>query len=87
MDNKHVHIHIVDKRGWQGTLRNLLAVFILCAPIYIGIVTGSSAMQWMGFVLGCLLFLVLVIEYGKNTKYDSIDEAIQVLERMKREKF
>lgn len=78
-----INIYIIDKRGIRPLFRNILSVLILCTPIYIGVLTGSTAMQWIGFVVGILLFLSLVVEFNKIHRYKSVDEAIRALEAMR----
>jgi len=84
MKDKEITISIIDKRGALPLFRNTLSVMIMCLPIYIGVVVGSSAMQWAGFVLGILLFFVMIMEFNRNLpRFHDIDGAIQYLKHMK----
>lgn len=81
---KEISITIIDIRTtWAKWLRNIIATFVLIvAPISIGIVAGSKAMQWVGFIFVVLsVFSIARSSFGLERDL-SIAEARALLDRL-----
>ena len=50
-------ITIIDDRFWQSALNNAITFIVVVGVMGVGWLLGSSAMQWVGFVM---LFLILL---------------------------
>ncbi len=56
----------VHESVFQSWARDLGSFAILTAPIGLGILLDSSAMQWMGFVVALVAFFARVLSVGKS---------------------
>lgn len=81
-------IMITDNRGgfWGALKRTFFIILLVAAcvvaPIGIGIFAQSSAMQWVGFVIG--LWIVLSSLSTRVRKVKSTDEARAYLDQIDR---
>lgn len=76
---------IVGRETFLSSLCKDLAMFLLfSALIGIGILTGSSAMQWTGFMIVAFIVLSWSTVPPKERSF-TIDEARKELDRMERE--
>ena len=86
MSKQNHLIVITDARGFGRWLRNFVVhvlgmLALVAGPVGVGIVTGSAAMQWVGFVLGIVL---LVSVNGKPNRFRTTDEARAYLDQIDR---
>ncbi|UXT99427.1 hypothetical protein [Agrobacterium tumefaciens] len=81
---KKLTIVIIDSRA-KAYVRTAISTFLfLIAPISLGIVMDSNAMQWTGFVFGFLMFLSYAKrDMSENTRH-TIAEARQLLDALEK---
>ncbi|PZU17825.1 MAG: hypothetical protein DI589_25515 [Shinella sp.] len=80
MENK-VTISIIDTRG--NKLRGVAStIALVLAPIGIGIVAGSTAMQWAGFFFGFLTLVMIAKKLLGQNDNMTITEARALLDRL-----
>lgn len=84
-DHKHT-ITINDQRSalmWLA--RSLSITACTLAPIVVGVIVDSPAMQWVGFLFGVLLVFAVSIRLHNEHTVHSIAEARAVLDRLENE--
>lgn len=71
-----VKIYISGPMGWAGWSRRLITRLALTmTPIGVGIACDSTAMQWLGFVMGILILLVAAKSDADRNTFSSTAEA------------
>lgn len=71
---KEVSIKIIDMRTpkwWRVFLTMTFSVF---GPIALGMIAGSPAMQWAGFVVGVLIMLAAAVSFSKDDRSFDVSE-------------
>lgn len=80
--NKELRIEIIDGRGkppvWLAVFRVLCIASALFGP---GLLIGSAAMQWAGFVV-LIVFLMLALNSLSNKEWLTLDQAKRKLDEM-----
>ncbi len=56
-------------------LRVVSVILMMTSPICLGIATGSSAMQWAGFVLGGISVVAAAAAFGRTNTGLTIEQA------------
>jgi hypothetical protein len=78
-----VKIYIGGPHGWASWSRRLITGLALTmAPIGVGIACGSTAMQWLGFVMGILILLVAAKADADRTTFSNTAEARAHLDKI-----
>lgn len=81
-DNE-VRIYISGPFGWAKWFRRLVGDMTMVAgPIAIGIVCDSSAMQWVGFILGIIMLLATAWQSADKTTFKGTAEARAYLDKI-----
>ena len=81
-----IEIDIVTHPKFQ-LWRYLLSLVTMILPISIGILTGSVAMQWMGFVMSLVLIMIIGFALGKPNKELTIEEARARLDELAKDEW
>lgn len=80
--NNDIRIEITDGRGkppfWLALLRVSCFAAVMFGP---GLVAGSAAMQWAGFVV-LIVLLGLVLTFGHKREWLTLEQAKQKLSEM-----
>lgn len=79
---KKLTIVIVDSRAKAAARATISTLLFLIAPIALGIVMDSKAMQWAGFVLGFLLFISHATRFTSANTRHTIEEARKLLDTL-----
>lgn len=83
--SKQVSIYISAPHGWGKWFRNLTSgMAMVAAPVALGIVCDSQAMQWVGFVLGFIGLVAIAKRAADDTTFRSTDEARAYLDEIDR---
>lgn len=78
-----VKIYINGPHGWARWSRRLITGLALTmAPIGVGIAGDSTAMQWLGFVMGILILLVAAKADADRHTFSSTAEARAHLDKI-----
>jgi hypothetical protein len=78
-----VKIYINGPLGWGKWIRRLTVGLLLpMAPIGIGIACGSSAMQWLGFVLGIFVLIDAEKADAARNTFNSTADARAYLDKI-----
>lgn len=75
----------IAKTAWGTWVRSaIVLVTMSLAPIYVGIITGSSAMQWVGFTWGLVLMALNVAAFANRKRFRTTDEVRAFLDKLDR---
>lgn len=82
MDNRIIVTK--DETVFQAWARDASSFALFAALISLGVLVGSSAMQWAGFVVAWLVLFAKVSGFEKKHKF-TIDEARKEIDRIEAE--
>ncbi len=81
---KNITITIINKsRPIRAFQQGGMFVISVVAPIALGAVLQSSAMQWAGFIFGMMFLLTMGINIIKKTSFTTVEEAKAHLDELK----
>lgn len=84
MPPRPLTIDITDNRCSRAVRFIFVFAMLSIVPISIGIVAGSTAMQWMGFGLSIVLLIGWSRVDNITKRFTSIDDAIVHLNNLKK---
>lgn len=85
MTEKKIYIQFKEPMGYRYFRLSFGLALLVIAPVSLGIVADSTAMQWVGFVFTLTTVLAIATNMAKKTTFKSIDEARTYLDKLEEE--
>ena len=82
-EQRHLIIINDTRMSWRVIGFVVRAVMMVCLPIGLGVIVGSSAMQWVGFLFGISILFANLVKLKHERTFDDIDAARDYLDGLR----